>query len=134
MRIYRVEHKEKKKGPYTATYTYTVLPSAWGMGIGDKHPAPFCDGLDKSKPMLPGVDWFCGFRSMESLYDWFYNAAVVEKLIVEDFVIRVFDVPAGSYRAGLRQYTFKRNELDVKLEIPLDVMKCSDHTTNPYLD
>lgn len=132
MRIYRVEHKTKKKGPYTADGRL-VIPDSWCAGIGDKHPSPHYDGPN---PLMEnngfGV-WFCGFTSMESLYEWFYTAAVVEKLIVENFTIRVFEVDDAVVRVGVRQCTFQRQGMPHIDEIPLDIMKCSDHITNPYL-
>lgn len=134
MRIYRVEHKTKKKGPYTASTHGAIMPYKWHAGqASGNHPAPWNDSVDKSIPLLPDTAWMCGFKSMESLYEWFYNAAVVEKLIAEDFVIRVFEADKPFYREGVRQYTFMRNSTDMVEEFALDISKCSDHKTNPYL-
>lgn len=133
MRIYRVEHRTKEKGPYTCDSTGEIMPWKWHVGGAGNHPAPWNDSVDKNVPLLPNHEWMCGFKSMELLYKWFYNAAVVEKLIAEDFVVRVFEAPGDLVRAGVYQYTFKRNAAEMVEEFALDIAQCSDHTTNPYL-
>ena len=133
MRIYRVEHKTKEKGPYTCRVAGEILPWKWHAGSAGNHPAPWNDSADRSVSLLPNHEWVCGFKTMELLYEWFYNAAVVEKLIAEDFVIRVFEAPNDSIRAGKRQYTFRRKHAEMVEEFALDIVHCSDHITNPYL-
>lgn len=122
--IYRVEHREHLCGPYADTY---MLPEGYCDRLygllehhnnRDTHPTPDEDQIEGGWMMSSEV---CGFQSMEQLRDWFS----VEELLglhEMDFVVSRYEVDDGHVRHGRRQSIFEREEAEVTLSHPIDLL------------
>lgn len=97
MLVYRVEHKETKKGPYTSMER---IPYKAGRKINDwhnndhNHPGPFAgSGWRESDQEIPYFDankHRFGFDSLEQLNEWFEGW--ISLLKENGFQIVVFEV------------------------------------------
>lgn len=99
--IYRIEHPESKKGPYTHSWcdTWRCRPHNTKA-----HPTPYEEQLDFSEHFK------CGFESLEKLSSWFNDQELdaLEKLGFELIVIPVELCEEVGY--GKKQLIFKLKE------------------------
>lgn len=104
MLVYRVEHKRTKLGPYSGQHRMH------GMGYAhcdEKHPSPWEDTIPVRRFIDRHNEVVHGFDSLSKLHEWFDGWA--NKMANKGFVVRVYEVPLGSYRRG-KQVLFLRDK------------------------
>ncbi len=89
MTVYRVEHWESGRGPYSQCLGW-VLNDICASHAGPAHPSTSEDGLSTCKP--------CGFLSLETLRRWFKGW--MRKLRAAGFVIIKLEVPPDAVFVG----------------------------------
>jgi hypothetical protein len=120
--IYRVEHYDRRHGPYPASHEKMngqcqelaeKLHKSW---TPDQHPPPCFDGiLDYSD------DYYCGFDSLDALFDWFEQW--LEELQAHNYHIAVFEVEENDTLRGGKQVMFKRKKYRRKQTLRLSEVR-----------
>lgn len=104
MLVYRVEHPETGRGPYTHAAYKNVNCESYGIdGLSSKkRPMPYSDGLGYDYEH-PGHRF--GFHDYRKLANWF-SKEDKQNLAKHGFVCRVYSVPKKHVRLGSKQLTF----------------------------
>jgi hypothetical protein len=122
MKVYRVEHYDRRHGPYAASWDsmnnecqkladVLRVTSTW-----EQHPPPDHDGI-----LHYNHQHHCGFASLDALFDWFEQW--LEGLIECDYHIAVFEVDEDDVLIGEKQVMFKRKQHRRKQTIRLNEVK-----------
>lgn len=120
LRVYRVEHKESKNGPFTAGGDIALFLNKVFSTQLDTHPPIFSD-IGRLATDTPWA-MVCGCQNMSTLRDWFNYPAVVSALIAHGYVIRAFDMEDDSliyYGKSGRQLMFMREDAIAVTEMPV---------------
>lgn len=96
--IYRWEHPEDGKGPWTSEHGLFITLEA------SKMPACSEDDIPVGKC---GSDWICGFLSRQDMRQWF-TLTDVEACQSKGFQFIRYAVPPGAIAIGREQVTFLR--------------------------
>lgn len=96
--VYRFEHPEDGKGPFTSgTQVYKYDLHAWNM------PTPYAEKIDFT------CDFYCAMANLEKLYFWF-TASDREVLYESGFELVAYMVPAIHVKDGEQQCMFNKGE------------------------
>lgn len=115
MRVYRIEHRESKWGPYLTDGSHNFLGEySWAVRDhqGPTHPCPYEDVTQDSISLAHAAShlgrYAHGVTSQKLLREWFNQKErrTLERL---GFDLVVLDVPVGSYEKGRRQVLFTRS-------------------------
>ena len=116
--IYRVEHYDRRHGPYHASWDQMnnrCRELCYKLDLEFKHnqhPPPGADGIFNFSN-----DYYCGFDSLEDLFDWFEQW--LEELQEHDYHIAVFEVEDSDTLHGGKQVMFKRKKYRRKQALQL---------------
>lgn len=116
MRVYRIEHKVRREGPYTFKPDGLKKQYYDHMHRWKECPTPYADGIDD---FYPGIH-FCGFDSTEAMREWF--GIEVIKALVRDhgFVVAEIKVPKKYVSKGKRQLVYERHRGSFVRELDVD--------------
>lgn len=110
MYVYRIEHPETGKGPYS---------TGWSPGISyastKRHPAPDEDGLG----YMDNKEEYCGFESLEKLCGWF-NLRNRRAMAAQGFLLLKIRIVKGAVRKGKQQVLFIKRLQSQSVVIPWD--------------
>lgn len=104
IRVFRVEHRKTRIGPFHTPDPYLQELACRASKIADL-PSPHDDGLG-----LASIPWtfVFGSPSLDTLKRWVLlddafdnNKAIVRELIMRDFVLVEYSVEEGNYRSGI---------------------------------
>lgn len=98
--VYRVEHYDSGKGPYSADFNWT---DCW-HDAENGHPVPRLDGLES----FPQSYCF-GFETHEQLREWF-SWSERARLGHNGYVISVYSVSSRMIRKGSKQIVFNKKK------------------------
>lgn len=120
--IYRVEHYDRRHGPYPASWT-EMNKRCREMAnklIREldyaRQPEPCSDGI-----VNYGGDYYCGFDSLDALFDWFEQW--LEELQKHDYHVAVFEVEDNDTLRGEKQVMFRRKKYRRKQTLRLNEVK-----------
>lgn len=111
MKVWRVEHKKYKRGPYRLC---EVVPEKSCESIGipgyscDNKPMPYNDGINNFESGSNQSVRF-GFESLTKLKDWFSDDEL-KSLKRHGFVVNVYSVPRNHVQVGGRQVLFRKRQ------------------------
>ncbi len=120
--IYRVEHYDRRHGPYPVSRDKMnkccreLANKLHGEFDSYQHPPPDYDGI-----INYGDDYYCGFDSVEALFDWFEQW--LEELQEHNYHIAVFEVEDNDTLHGGKQVMFKRKKYRRKQTLRLSEVK-----------
>ena len=120
--IYRVEHRDRRHGPYHASWEKMnkrcrkLCHKLDDEFNHDQQPPPSMDGI-----MNFSAAYYCGFDSLESLFDWFEQW--LEELQEHKYRIAVFEVENKDTLIGGKQVMFKRKKYRRKQVLQLSEAK-----------
>ncbi len=100
MKIYRAEHRQELRGPYTGRHS--VKEIEWAHN-DDVHPTIGEEALNN--PAIGQwahnhADYIHGMPSKESLLNWFEGYLSI--LYDNDFVLKTFEVPEPHFATGIQ--------------------------------
>jgi|GEM_PF-3695731 len=107
--IYRVEHYDRRHGPYEASYNEMnkkckkLAEKLDREFLVEQHPPPLTDGIRDYS-----VSHYCGFDSLDALLDWFEEW--LEDLEECGYHVAIFEVEDSELLHGNKQVMFKRKE------------------------
>jgi len=116
MIVYRVEHRDSKKGPWSHDDWHVaragfVSKEYWHGSLPGPYADPSLGRLFKNRHL-------CGVESVEKLVRWF-PSKVRRQMHERGFVMRVFDVETRALAVGRWQVTFPRKRATLLGELPL---------------
>jgi hypothetical protein len=120
--IYRVEHYDRRHGPYEASWEKMnrrcqKLADKLGQDCtSDQHPPPRSDGI-----LRYGAEYYCGFDSIQSLFDWFEKW--LKELQEHNYHVAVFEVEDNDTLLGGKQVMFRRKKYRRKQTLQLSEVK-----------
>lgn len=98
IRVYRVEHREDRCGPFRRDHARLAPRGGWK---GQVLPPPY------EEQLAIGGDWHCGVDRLEKSFDWFDDEDR-RALSNHGFVLAVYEVPPEDVQTGHHQVTFVR--------------------------
>ena len=142
MKVYRIEHKDKKhphskhyRGPY---YSKGVIHCyAFNSKFGKLDEDVAIDIIDAMEHCLPtpsgdgllireGID-ICGFTSLDMLLEWFPDAEGRSAMGVEKgFTLREYVVPCDAVNIGNYQCLFDRRKIAASKELDITTLWVPD--------
>lgn len=112
MIIWRVQHLETGKGPYTTGGTLSDVLCSRHNYYSSSHPGPLRDGLGLLDP------WeVCGMPTHYSLLQWFKGFET--RLAKAGYEIIKVKSPRGSYRKGRKQVVYEPSEAIILAHRPI---------------
>lgn len=120
--IYRVEHYDRRHGPYQASWEKMnnrcreLADKLDREFKHDQHPPPSSDGIFNFSK-----DHYCGFDSLQALFDWFER--YLEELQDHDYHVAVFEVEDDDIKHGGKQVMFRRKQYRRKQSLQLSEVK-----------
>jgi len=120
--VYRVEHYDRRHGPYQASWEKMnnrcrKLADKLDLEfITDQHPPPSLDGIINFS-----ADYYCGFDSLQALFDWFEK--YLKELQEHNYHVAVFEVEDSDTLRGGKQVMFKRKKCRRKQTLQLSEVK-----------
>ncbi len=104
MKVFRIEHREKKVGVYRhyGNECYEILREFTKSELNGKHPLPVNDSklvmeVEKELFLFISGEFHYGFENLEQLRRWFFCDDIFEPLQKVGFVLRVYDVPKAYF-------------------------------------
>lgn len=114
MRVFRVEHATDKVGPFTCYGHVLREYAAWqhwrGSYIGDNHPSPCMDKLDRDNSYEGNgwkvwADWKFGCANEMDVAHWF--KPIFALLKEHGWVLNIYEVPSRDVDFGTNQVVFR---------------------------
>jgi hypothetical protein len=113
-RIFRVEHKVHKYGPFTCYSDHIRDMVAWQQWrnyyIGDNHPSPCMDKLDEDRRIYDWrvwSEWLFGCSNERDVAHWF--KPIFALLKEHGWVLNIYEVPSKDVDFGSNQVVFRRD-------------------------
>lgn len=114
MKVYRIEHKDDRRGPYCGGSNVLSSSEYWGT----RCPGPNDDGIPT---WLMTYDYFFGFAKMKEMFTWF-RARHVYKMRKEGFRVYRYKIADDHVFRGGTQLAFVRSKATVREEVKLSLM------------
>ena len=123
MKVYRVEHRETGKGPWTHDYS-----RPWSLDATDM-PTPWNDiWFDKRPSAASRLEWRYAFPDLDRFMRWM-SARDCMNLDTFGFVLACYKVPRRSVRCGGEQALFNATRAQRLVLYPLPVARARVHDT-----
>lgn len=127
MLVYRVEHKDKRTGPWNSAEHGTI---PWDGSVhqmlnqhctGNSFPGMFAD-FPSTASYSEMYEYYCALPAKKEVLHWF--GPMLRRLHSEGFVLRVYEVPASDTAVGRsgKQVFFKRTNEKLVVEIQLTTL------------
>lgn len=117
MKVYRIEHKDTKRGPYVGFGCEEIVSPEEGY-FGDRCPGPVEDGIDRG-----GLTYqhHFGFAKLRQMFLWF-KARHVFKMRKKGFRVYRYKIADEYVLLGGKQLAFIRTKATVREEVKLSLM------------
>lgn len=113
MKVYRIEHKDDQRGPYTGCANL-CMSRYWG----EKCPSPDMDGMNTRNM---SYSHYFGFAKMKQMFTWF-RARDVFIMRKKGFRVYRYKVADEHVIEGWNQLAFVRTKATVREEVKLSLM------------
>jgi hypothetical protein len=121
IKVYRIEHKTDRRGPYTG-----MADICTSRYYDDNHPGPSGDGMDTY-----AMTWnhIFGFSYMRQMLTWFRFRDIF-RIRKQGFRVYRYKIDRSDVIFGGRQVAFNRTRATVREEVPLSRMM--RHLATPF--
>jgi hypothetical protein len=110
LRVYRIEHRDTGKGPWSLTGTVQLYDAVSGHDPLDKRPTGPQDEGGPFYERFKEEGGIFGFLSISQLLDWFPSPAGREAMKGQGYIVAVYRVPFVSVNKGRNSVVFPQDK------------------------